>query len=40
VDTAPIAPLAARPAPKWPDGTPMLGSPDTQDGYWGFECGI
>src|SRR5690606_36209550 len=35
-DTAPIAPIAPRPTPRWPDGTPMLGSPDTRDGYWGY----
>jgi hypothetical protein len=35
-DTGPRPPVAARPAPHWPDGLAMLGSPDTQDGYWAY----
>jgi hypothetical protein len=32
----PIPPDAKRPAPHWQDGVPILGSPDSTDGYWGF----
>ena len=35
VDTAPIAPKAARPAPRWPDGSVRLGA-DESGGYWSF----
>jgi len=35
-DAPPKAPRAARPTPRWPDGTPMLGAPDTQGGYWSY----
>jgi hypothetical protein len=35
-DTRPIVPKAPRPAPRWPDGTPMLGAPDVQDGHWSY----
>jgi hypothetical protein len=35
-DLKPIPPDAKRPAPHWPDGVPILGSPDSTDGYWGF----
>jgi len=34
--TAPIAPKASRPAPRWPDGTPRLGWTSTEGGYWGY----
>jgi hypothetical protein len=33
-DSAPTVPLAPRPAPRWPDGVPMLGAPDALGGYW------
>jgi hypothetical protein len=35
-DTAPTPPKTARPAPKWPDGTPVLGAPDEQGGHWSY----
>jgi len=35
-DLPPKAPRTARPTPRWPDGTPMLGAPDTQGGYWSY----
>lgn len=35
-DRPPIAPRAPRPTPRWPDGTPMLGAPDVQGGYWAY----
>jgi hypothetical protein len=35
VSTAPDA-AAQRPAPRWSDGTPRLGAPDSSDGYWGY----
>src|SRR5690606_16406120 len=35
-DMPPKAPRTARPAPRWPDGTPMLGAPDTTGGYWAY----
>ena len=34
---APVAPLAARPTPRWPDKQPRLGpTPGGVQGYWGF----
>lgn len=35
-DRPPRAPRTARPAPRWPDGTPKLGAPDVQGGYWAY----
>ena len=35
-DLPPKAPRVPRPTPRWPDGTPMLGAPDTQGGYWAY----
>ncbi|HEU4620458.1 MAG TPA: DUF6152 family protein [Gammaproteobacteria bacterium] len=35
-DLKPVAPDARRPAPRWPDGVPILGANDSTDGYWGF----
>jgi hypothetical protein len=35
-DTQPVAPLESRPAPRWPDGVPILGGADSTDGYWGY----
>src|SRR5690606_31806681 len=35
-DRPPIAPRAPRPTPRWPDGTPMLGAPEVQGGYWAY----
>jgi hypothetical protein len=35
-DTAPIAPKAPRPTPRGADGKPILGSVDTESGYWGY----
>jgi len=35
-DTPPVAPAEARPAPRWPDGRPMLGAPDAAGGYWAY----
>jgi hypothetical protein len=34
--SAPARPKQARPAPRWPDGTPRLSSPDTSGGYWAY----
>ena len=36
VRAAPVAAAAPRPTPRWPDGTPRLGAPDSADGYWGY----
>jgi len=36
VDTAPVPPREPRPTPRWPDGKPMLGAPDSEGGYWGY----
>jgi hypothetical protein len=36
VDTAPRPPEVARPAPRWPDGTPQLGAPTSAGGYWAY----
>jgi hypothetical protein len=36
VDTQPPMLRAARPTPRWPDGKPVLGAPDTDGGYWGY----
>jgi hypothetical protein len=33
---APTRPKQARLAPRWPDGTPRLGSPDANAGYWAY----
>ena len=33
---APTAAGAPRSAPRWPDGTPRLGSPSATSGYWGY----
>jgi hypothetical protein len=36
-DLVPVKPLISRPAPRWPDGRPMLGTADgSRQGYWGF----
>ncbi len=35
-DLPPKAPRVARPAPRWEDGTPRLGAPDTLGGYWAY----
>jgi hypothetical protein len=35
-DTGPQAPLAPRPTPRWADGTPQLGAPDSSGGYWAY----
>lgn len=35
-NTRPEPPVRPRPPPRWPDGTPMLGAPDAQGGYWGY----
>ncbi|HEX6995665.1 MAG TPA: DUF6152 family protein [Gammaproteobacteria bacterium] len=35
-DLPPKAPRTARPTPRWPDGTPMLGAPGTEGGYWAY----
>ncbi len=35
-DTGPTPPERARPTPRWPDGTPILGATDGVGGYWGY----
>lgn len=35
LDTPP-RPKQARPAPRWPDGTPRLDAPDASGGYWAY----
>lgn len=35
-DVPPKAPRTPRPTPRWPDGKPMLGAPDTLGGYWSY----
>lgn len=35
-DTAPIPPAEPRPAPRWPDGVPVLGGEDASGGYWSY----
>lgn len=35
-NTMPTPPERPRPTPRWPDGTPILGAPDAEGGYWGY----
>jgi hypothetical protein len=35
-NTMPMPPERPRPTPRWPDGTPILGAPDAEGGYWGY----
>ncbi|HEX6997852.1 MAG TPA: DUF6152 family protein [Gammaproteobacteria bacterium] len=35
-DSPPPPPKTARPTPRWPDGQPMLGALDGNDGYWAY----
>jgi hypothetical protein len=35
-NTMPRPPDVERPAPRWPDGVPILGAQDASGGYWGY----